>query len=202
MAYIEFKDVNKFYPMWETEIKALNKASFEIEKGELVVILGQSGSGKSTCLNILGGMDKVTSGDVIIDGINITKIKEKQLISALLSFVVMYSLAYITISERYKEIATLKVLGYYEREVNGYILKEQLNIVIIGIIIGIIFGSLYANILIKNLNFGQIYLVKQIETVSYLKTAGFIALFALIVSVGIRFMLKKVKMIESLKSIE
>lgn len=81
MAYIEFKNVDKIYKMGEVDLKALDKASFEIEKGELVVILGQSGSGKSTCLNILGGMDDATSGSVIVDGVDITKISEKQLIS-------------------------------------------------------------------------------------------------------------------------
>ena len=81
MAYIEFKNVEKIYKMGEVDLKALNKANFEIEKGELVVILGQSGSGKSTCLNMLGGMDEVTSGNVIVDGIDITKMKEKDLIS-------------------------------------------------------------------------------------------------------------------------
>ena len=81
MAYIEFKEVDKIYPMGKIELKALDKASFEIEKGELVVILGQSGSGKSTCLNILGGMDSVASGKVIIEGRDITKFKEKQLVN-------------------------------------------------------------------------------------------------------------------------
>ena len=122
--------------------------------------------------------------------------------SALLSFVVMYSLAYITISERQKEIATLKVLGYYNKDVDKYILKEQLNITIIGILLGILLGSLYSNILVTNINFSQLYLVKQIEPLSYIKTAGYIASFALIVSVGVHFVLKKIKMIESLKSIE
>ena len=81
MAYIEFKDVEKIYKMGEVDLKALDKVNFEIEKGELVVILGQSGSGKSTCLNILGGMDEVTSGNVIVDGIDITQMKEKDLIT-------------------------------------------------------------------------------------------------------------------------
>lgn len=81
MAYIELKEVDKIYPMGEINLKALDTATFEIEKGELVVILGQSGSGKSTCLNIIGGMDTVTSGSVIIDGKDITKFKEKQLIN-------------------------------------------------------------------------------------------------------------------------
>lgn len=81
MAYIEFNDVEKIYKMGEVDLKALDKASFTIDEGELVIILGQSGSGKSTCLNILGGMDGVTSGSVVVDGVDITKIKEKELIN-------------------------------------------------------------------------------------------------------------------------
>lgn len=80
MAYIEFKNVNKIYQMGEVKIKALNKTNFEIEKGELVVILGPSGAGKTTCLNILGGMDNATSGTVIVDNKNITNYSYKDLI--------------------------------------------------------------------------------------------------------------------------
>lgn len=79
MAYIEFKDVVKEYKVGENKIKALDGASFEIEKGELVVIVGPSGAGKTTALNILGGMDNVTSGKVIIDGKHVEKYSEKQL---------------------------------------------------------------------------------------------------------------------------
>lgn len=79
MPYIEFKNVVKEYKMGEVTIKALNKTSFGIEKGELVVIVGPSGAGKTTALNILGGMDNATSGDVIIDGKNISKFKKKEL---------------------------------------------------------------------------------------------------------------------------
>ena len=81
MAYIEFDNVDKVYQMGEVEIKALNKASFSIDKGELVVILGPSGAGKTTCLNILGGMDNVTSGKVIIGDNDITKYSSKELIT-------------------------------------------------------------------------------------------------------------------------
>lgn len=80
MAYIEFKNVSKTYQMGEVKIEALNEASFEVEKGELVVILGPSGAGKTTCLNILGGMDTVTGGSVLIDGVDITKLNRKELI--------------------------------------------------------------------------------------------------------------------------
>lgn len=79
MAYIDFKDVSKIYQMGEVEIKALDSMSFEIEKGEFVVILGASGAGKTTVLNILGGMDKATSGSVIIDENNISSYNDKQL---------------------------------------------------------------------------------------------------------------------------
>lgn len=80
MSYIEFNNVSKIYKMGEVEIKALNKTSFKIEKGELVCILGPSGAGKTTTLNILGGMDTVTSGDLIVDGENITNLKGRNLI--------------------------------------------------------------------------------------------------------------------------
>lgn len=94
-------------------------------------------------------------------------------------------------------------MAYIElKNVDGYVLKEQLNILILGILTGIIAGSLYSNILVKNIKFNQLYLVKQIELASYIKTAGFIILFAFIVSIGVHFMLKKIKMIESLKSVE
>lgn len=80
MAYIEFKNVVKKYQMGEIEIKALNKVSFEIEKGELVCILGPSGAGKTTCLNILGGMDSSTDGTITVDGKRIDKLKRRDLI--------------------------------------------------------------------------------------------------------------------------
>lgn len=80
MAYIEFKNVCKDYQMGEVTIKALKKASFEIEEGELVVIVGPSGAGKTTCLNILGGMDKLTSGEVVVDGEIISNLRGRSLI--------------------------------------------------------------------------------------------------------------------------
>ena len=80
MAYIEFKNVVKEYKMGEVKIRALDNTNFEIEKGELVVIVGPSGAGKTTALNILGGMDSITEGTVIIDKKDISNFKPKELI--------------------------------------------------------------------------------------------------------------------------
>ena len=79
MAFVEFHDVGKTYHMGEVEIKALHDASFEVEKGELVVIVGPSGAGKTTLLNILGGMDTLSAGRVVIDGEDISAYNRKQL---------------------------------------------------------------------------------------------------------------------------
>ena len=79
MSFIEFKDVSKIYRMGEVEIKALDNISFEIDKGEFVVVLGNSGAGKTTILNILGGMDTVTSGTITVDGQDISHATEKEL---------------------------------------------------------------------------------------------------------------------------
>ena len=80
MSYIEFKNVYKTYKMGDISINALNNTNFSIEKGELVVILGPSGAGKTTCLNVLGGMDSPTSGEVFVDGIDVAKLSNKDLV--------------------------------------------------------------------------------------------------------------------------
>ena len=80
MAFIEFNRISKEYQMGENIIKALDAADFIVEKGELAIILGASGAGKTTALNILGGMDEATSGQLIVDGNDITKYSKKQLV--------------------------------------------------------------------------------------------------------------------------
>lgn len=80
MSYIEFRNVCKDYKMGEVVIHALSNANLSIEKGELVVIVGPSGAGKTTALNILGGMDNATAGKVIVDNKEISRLKNKELI--------------------------------------------------------------------------------------------------------------------------
>ncbi|MDU2489535.1 MAG: ABC transporter ATP-binding protein [Clostridium celatum] len=79
--YIDFRDVKKKYKMGEVEIDALGGVDFSIDKGEFVIIAGASGAGKSTILNILGGMDTVSSGEVIVDNNEISKYSQKDLIT-------------------------------------------------------------------------------------------------------------------------
>ena len=79
MAFAEFENVGKTYHMGEVEIHALHDTSFEVEKGELVVIVGPSGAGKTTLLNILGGMDTLSTGRVMLDGREISALSKKEL---------------------------------------------------------------------------------------------------------------------------
>lgn len=80
MAYIEFDKVVKEYPSGGSVIRALDEASFTADEGRLTVILGQSGAGKTTALNILGGMDTATSGRVVVGGRDITGLRSKELV--------------------------------------------------------------------------------------------------------------------------
>ena len=81
MAYIEFQHVKKFYGKKnEAVIKALDDTNFAVEEGELAVILGASGAGKTTALNILGGMDQATEGEVVVAGEHLNKFSEKELV--------------------------------------------------------------------------------------------------------------------------
>lgn len=154
--------------------------------------------------NVLG----VVSIDVTVD--NLSKIFSSLdtivvilvVFSGALAFVVLYNLAYINISERQREIATLKVLGFNNREIDSYIIKEEIIITIIGILIGLIIGTWFGMAIVETVEIDLVEFIKNITIISYLKTFGFMILFSMIVNIRVHFALKKIDMIESLKSVE
>ena len=79
MAFVEFRDVRKTYRMGDVEVHAVDGMDFEIERGEFCVIVGPSGAGKTTVLNMLGGMDSATSGTIMLDGREISGLSEREL---------------------------------------------------------------------------------------------------------------------------
>ena len=123
-------------------------------------------------------------------------------LSGALSFAVLYNLSYINISERKREIATLKVLGFTDKEVDNYIIKEMSLLTIFGIIFGLILGIFLTNIMIDTVEIEMVRFMHKINALSFILTAIFIAIFTVIVNIIIHFHLKKIDMIESLKSVE
>lgn len=79
MAFVEFRNVGKYYKMGDVEVRAVDDMTFDIEEGELVVIVGPSGAGKTTVLNMLGGMDGCSTGTIILDNKEISQYSESQL---------------------------------------------------------------------------------------------------------------------------
>ena len=124
------------------------------------------------------------------------------LLSGALSFVILYNLSYINISERKREIATLKVLGFTDKEVDDYIIKETIILTILGILLGLIFGIFLTNIIINTVEIEMVRFIHHIKPYSFIITSSLILLFTVIVSILIHFALKKIDMIESLKSVE
>ena len=122
--------------------------------------------------------------------------------SALLDFVVLYNLANVNISERQREIATLKVLGFYDKEVDDYINKENIIFTIIGIILGMIFGIFVIDLIVASIEIDNLRIIRYIKPISFVYSALITITFSFIVNIIIHFILKKINMIESLKSIE
>ena len=123
-------------------------------------------------------------------------------LSGALSFVVLYNLSYINITERKREIATLKVLGFTHREVDDYIVKETIILTILGIILGLIFGIFLTNVILDTVEIEMVRFIHHIKVSSFMITSSIVMLFTIIVSIIIHFTLKKIDMIESLKSVE
>lgn len=122
--------------------------------------------------------------------------------AALLAFVVLYNLSNINISEREREIATLKVLGFYNKEVDNYITKENIILTFIGIFLGLIVGKYLSNFIIATCEPDTVMFVRKINICSYFVSAMITGVFTVLVNLITHFSLLKIDMIESLKNVE
>ena len=122
--------------------------------------------------------------------------------AGMLAFLVLYSLSNTNISERIRELATIKVLGFYHKEVYNYVGKETIILTIIGILLGLGGGYFLTTYIIKTCELDMLMFNPQIRFMSYIYGILITAIFTIIVSIGTYFALKKIDMIESLKSVE
>lgn len=122
--------------------------------------------------------------------------------AGLLAFVVLYNLANVNISERIRELATIKVLGFYDKEVYDYVTKEIILLTFIGIILGLFAGYGLSGFILKTCETEALIFKVVSLPMSYIMSAGITVIFTIIVNIMTFFVLKKVDMIESLKSVE
>ena len=122
--------------------------------------------------------------------------------AGMLAFVVLYNLNNINITERQRELATLKVLGFYDQEVSQYVFRENVLLTIIGVIAGAAFGILLHRYVITTVEVDAVMFGRNIKPLSFLYSALFTCGFSVFVNMVMHFKLKKIDMVESLKSVE
>ena len=122
--------------------------------------------------------------------------------AGLLAFIVLYNLANVNISERIRELATIKVLGFYDKEVYDYVGRETTILTIIGILLGLVAGYFLEMFILKTCELDILMFDTRISIWTYIYSASLTVLFTVIVSIVTYFALKKIDMIESLKSVE
>ncbi len=156
-------------------------------------------SGKVAYLNF--SSDNLNTFNDLVSGLN-SIIYLIIVASSLLALIVLYNLTTINISERKREIATLKVLGFYDNEVNEYIYRESFVLTFIGIAAGLLAGILLHQVVIRMVETDNTVFIKIIRGLSYLYASLITVALAVIIQTATYFKLKKINMIESLKSIE
>lgn len=175
------------------KLKNLNEEEKEIFQKKLL--------NNEEILNVTFVQDAIDSADDMLQSLNKVVII-LIVLAALLSFIVLYNLSNINIHERKREIATLKVLGFYPKEVDHYITQENIILTIIGIIIGFIFGYFLTNIVVSTVEIEYVRFIHKINFLSFVYASLLSILFTLIVNLITHFSLEKIDMIESLKSVE
>ena len=119
-----------------------------------------------------------------------------------LSFIVLYNLTNVNISERIREIATIKVLGFYDKEVSAYIFRENILLTIIGTLAGLLLGVAFHRFIMVTVEMEYVMFGRQIDIVSFIMATGLTIIFSLLVNWVMYYKLKKVEMVESLKSVD
>lgn len=152
-------------------------------------------------LNITFTKDTIQTFDTMISSLN--KIVLVIIISScLLAIIVLYNLTNINIIERKRELATLKVLGFYNKEVSSYVYRETMLLTLLGIATGLVLGIFLHRFVMHTAEMDFIMFLKEIQPISYVYATIITIVFSLIVEIFTHFKLKKIDMIESLKSVE
>lgn len=172
------------------DISSKEKNNFDeeyISKSEITSIVNNSDMQK-TMKDILRSIDSVVAILIIA--------------AAVLAFVVLYNLSNINISERKREIATLKVLGFYPSEVDRYVTRETIILTAIGITLGLLSGSYLCHYIISTCEPDYIMFDRRVDTISYILSALITIIFTIIVNIVTHYNLKKINMVSSLKNVE
>jgi putative ABC transport system permease protein len=119
-----------------------------------------------------------------------------------LAFVVLYNLTNVNISERIREIATIKVLGFYDKEVSSYIFRENILLTVLGLILGVGLGIVFHRFIMVTVEMDDMMFGRNIDFISFIFGAILTVSFSLIVNFIMYFKLKKIEMVESLKSVD
>ena len=122
--------------------------------------------------------------------------------AGLLAFVVLYNLVNINVSERIRELATIKVLGFYDKEVSAYIYRENVVCTVMGIAVGLVAGVFLEKFVVRTAEVDVVMFTPDIDLMSFVYSAALTVAFTLIVNFVLHFRLKKISMVESLKSVE
>ena len=189
---------NLFGEKYNTNVIFLKNVDLtEAEEDELITnLMSKEGVSSATRISSMMGMidDTLKSLNYVVIVLIVS--------AGLLAFVVLYNLANVNISERIRELATIKVLGFYDKEVYDYVTRETIILTIIGIVLGL-FGGYFLNYyLIGTCEINTLRFCKIVEPISYLYAVIITVVFTMIVNIVTYFALKKIDMIESLKSVE
>ena len=196
--YLSKKTYEKIFGNYKTNsylvklnnVSAKEKNNFDegyISKSEITSIVNNIDM-KNTMNDIIGSIDSVVAILIVA--------------AALLAFVVLYNLSNINISERKREIATLKVLGFYPREVDRYITRETIILTAIGITLGLLSGSYLCHYIISTCEPDYLLFDRRVDTISYILSALMTIIFTIIVNIVTHYNLKKINMVSSLKNVE